>query len=159
MVDGVGLALASIKSAADMAKTLVELRDITKVREITIDLQGQIAAAQSLAIAAQREQTAFIGEIDNLKKQIVKFENWESEKQRYHLQELPPGIFVYTLKQGMENGEPSHNICANCYNKGVKSLLHITSRNSGRTHWKCHSCGFDEVSGTFVSPPVMRQRR
>jgi len=154
MVDGVALALGSIKAAADMTKTLVELRDIAKVREITIELQGKIAAAQTLTLAAQSEQAALVSEIDELKKQIVKFENWEAEKQRYELVRLEPGILMYRLKRGMENGDPSHELCANCYNAGKKSYLHQTGHGNGLTFWRCHSCGFEESTGRFVEPQV-----
>ncbi len=152
MVDGISLALGSIKSASEAAKALIELRDAAKISEATIELQGKIAAAMQLALAAQQEQAALIAQANDLKKKIVSFENWESEKQRYQMETLPPGIHMYGLKTGMENGEPPHKICADCYNKGQKSLLHNLGSGNGLTHWKCRMCGFDEHTGELRPP-------
>lgn len=151
MVDGIGLALTSIKSVSETLKALAELRDIAKVSEITIDLQAKIGAAQQLALAAQQEQTALITTIENLKKEIMQFENWEAEKQRYELDSLPPGVMVYRLKVGMENGEPPHKICANCYNKGKKSFLHTRPASHGRTFMKCDECNDEKLTGLPVT--------
>ena len=144
MVDGIGLALTSIKSAADIAKTLFELRDISKVSGITTELQGQIAAAQALALAAQREQAALVGKVHDLEKQIVRFETWESEKQRYELHDLGDGRFTYRLKEGAEPSEPPHQICAHCYQGRVKSILQTEMWMPGRCEvlvcQECSSC-------------------
>jgi hypothetical protein len=154
VVDGIGLALTSIKNAADLAKILLEIRDITKIREVSADLLGQIASAQSLTLATQRDQSALIAEIDDLKKKIVQFENWEREKARYELESLPPGVLVYRIKEAERGAEPAHKICANCYNKGIKSFLHNLGKHNGQDHWRCHSCGFNERVGPFTRPAV-----
>lgn len=156
MVDGIGLALGSLKSASEAAKALIELRDTAKIGQATIELQGKIAAAQQLALAAQQEQAALISQIDDLKKQVVQFEDWEREKQRYEMETLPPGIHMYRLKAGMENGEPPHKICADCYNNRKKSLLHVKSQFKGVTHWQCNSCVFSEKSGRAEAPDIRR---
>lgn len=158
MVDGISLALGSIKSASEAAKALIELRDTAKIGEATIELQGKIAAAQQLALAAQHEQSALIAQIDDLKKKVVGFESWEREKQRYQLHKVHPGILIYRLKPGMENGETAHEICADCYNKGQKSFLHNLGTSQGLTRWKCNSCGFSESTGTFSAPQVIHDR-
>jgi hypothetical protein len=156
MVDGIGLALTSLKSASDLAKSLLELRDATKIGHVTLELQGKIAAAQQLALAAQQEQAALISKIDELKKTIVEFEDWDREKKRYQMESLPPGILMYRLKEGAENGEPPHKICADCYNKGKKSFLHNLGSGNGLTHWKCNSCGFSQQTGHFIEPRINR---
>lgn len=144
MVDGIGMALSSLKSASDLAKSLIELRDIAKVSELSIELNGKIAAAQQLALSAQQEQAALIGQIGNLEKQIVEFENWEREKQRYVLHDHGSGTFAYVLKDGMENGEPPHKICANCCQKGEKSILQFQHNSSnGQTCYRCPNCEND----------------
>ncbi|MFH1795140.1 MAG: hypothetical protein ABIK36_16280 [Pseudomonadota bacterium] len=141
--------LGSFKTMLDLAKGLKDINDAAIRQTAAIELTEKILAAQ----AAQGELIARIGELE---KDLIRFENWESEKQRYQLEELPPGILVRSLKAGMENGEPLHKICANCYNKGVKSLLHNRGQANGLTHWKCHACGFDEKTGRFVAPQVNR---
>ncbi|MBZ9854297.1 hypothetical protein LB566_10815 [Mesorhizobium sp. CA13] len=137
--------LGAFKAMMDMAKGLKDINDATVRNTAVIELTEKIMSAQSA-------QAALIGEIGKLEKDLVRFETWEAEKQRYELHKLHPGILIYRLKTGMENGEPPHEICANCYNNGVKLLLHNTGVHNGRTHWKCHTCGFDEQTGDFTPP-------
>lgn len=144
MVDGIGMALTSLKSASDLTKSLLELRDAAKISEISIELNGKIAAAQQLAIAAQSEQTALVAEINNLKKKIVEFEDWESEKQRYELKAIDRGCFAFMPKPGMENGEPPHWLCANCFENGHKSFLQfkgqVITRSGTRGDTSSYAC-------------------
>jgi ribosomal protein L37AE/L43A len=141
--------IGSFKTMLDMAKGLKDINDAAVRNTAVIELTEKIISAQAV-------QTALVARVGELEKDLVRFETWETEKERYQLRELPPGIFVRALKSGMENGEPPHHVCADCYNKGVKSLLHVTGQGNGRTHWKCHSCGFNEHSGTFTPPRVNR---
>ncbi|MER8767302.1 hypothetical protein [Mesorhizobium sp. M0590] len=150
MVGEVFAGIAAFKTMFDLAKALKEM-DAANIRNNAVmDLQDRIMTAQTA-------YATLAGSVSELEAQVRRFETWEAEKQRYQLEELPPGILMYRLKSGMENGEPPHKICANCYNKGVKSLLHNTGTYNGRTHWKCHSCGFDEQTGNFNPPPVNRR--
>lgn len=56
-------------------------------------------------------------------------------------------IGTYRLKEGMENGEPAHWICPNCYERGEKSLLKQEILPVGHAHLLvCHPCGFDVVT-------------
>jgi hypothetical protein len=158
MVVGVTDALSALKSAGELVKTLMDLRDVSIVQSKAIELQREIFTAQQGALASQESQLALLKRVSDLERELMRFENWEAEKQRYQLETLPPGIHMYRLKQGMEHGEPPHKICANCYNKGVKSLLHISSQGSGLTEWKCHACGFKEDSGHYERPQVNRSR-
>jgi hypothetical protein len=144
--------LGTFKTMLDMAKGLKDINDAAVRNTAIVELTEKI-------IAAQAAQTALIARVSDLEKDLVRFENWEAEKQRYQLEELPPGILVRSLKPGMENGEPPHKICANCYEKGVKSPLHNRGQANGLTHWRCHTCGFNEKTGHYVRPQINRGPR
>ncbi|KQZ32159.1 hypothetical protein ASD50_13795 [Mesorhizobium sp. Root552] len=144
--------LGTFKTMLDMAKGLKDINDAAVRNTAVIELTEKI-------IAAQAAQAALIARVGELEKELVRFENWETEKQRYQLEELPPGILVRSLKPGMENGEIPHKICANCYEKGIRSYLHNRGQSHGLTHWKCHTCGFDEKTGKFIKPVVNRGNR
>lgn len=144
--------LGAFKTMMDMAKGLKDINDAAVRNTAVIELTEKIMAAQSA-------QATLIAEIGKLEQELMRFETWESEKKRYELHKLPPGILIYRLKTGMENGDPAHEICADCYGKGIKSFLHNTGTHNGRTHWKCHSCGFAEQTGPFNPPPVNRGGR
>ena len=63
-------------------------------------------------------------EIRGLKAHVAEMEAWAVQKERYQLKELAPGVFVYALKPGMEGGEPPHQICQTCYQRGKRAILH-----------------------------------
>lgn len=158
MVAGIPEGIGALKAAYDIAKTLKDINDRVALNTAVIDLQSQILTAQDAALGARDKETTLLERISELEKEVARFDAWEREKERYQLHKLPPGILIYRLKPGMENGEPFHEICADCFQKGEKSLLHCLGQGNGLTHWKCYGCGFDERSGTFAPPRVVHSR-
>ena len=99
-----------------------------------IDLQREI-------LTAQAQQSALIENVSKLEKEVTALKAWDADKQRYELKDLWRGFFAFIPKEGMENGEPPHAICANCYQRGFKSFL----QSSGHPvihdrSWDCHAC-------------------
>ena len=148
-VNAIVAAISGLKTATEIAKGIMDIKSVSEVQGKVIDLQSVILSAQSSALTAQSEQFSLQDKIRELEAEITKLSIWENERGRYQLEELPPGILVYKLKAGMENGEPRHRICATCYNKGIKSLLHIIGEGNGLTSWKCYGCGFNPEVRTF----------
>jgi hypothetical protein len=139
---------SGFQSAGRILQSILELRDAAKIHAKAIELQAVILDAQSQAMNAQTTALAQISEIRELKERIVQMENWEREKQRYELKELKPGVFAYALKPDMSNGEPAHNICAQCYQSGVKAPLQAEVRAPGLVHvLVCHRCNAELITG------------
>ncbi len=108
--------LASLKAAKDIAESLLNLRDNAKFQAAVVELQGKILSAQS-------DQFASMERVRELETQLTKLEAWATEKKRYQLTDFGGGTFAYLLKPEAANGEPIHWLCANCYQKGRKSIL------------------------------------
>ena len=142
----------SLKTAADTVKTMINLRDAAAFQPKANELQGQISAALADAIAAYEAQTAQLQRIRELEDEVRSLKTWEAEKQRYALQRLPPGIFVYSLKSDMAAGEPPHSICQTCYQRGKKSILHEDETHNGVHNIECAECGTKLLVGHFVAP-------
>jgi hypothetical protein len=106
-----------------------------------IELQGVILAAQSSALAAQSDQLALLEDIRGLKQKMADLEAWAAEKKRYKLTDYGGGTFAYALKPDAAEGEPAHRVCADCYQKGHKSILQfiMTTVNRQERHI-CPSC-------------------
>jgi hypothetical protein len=135
LLTGLGL----FKTAFDMAKGLKDINDAAVRNGAVIELQEMI-------LSAQNQQSALIERVRELEEQVTHFENWEAEKQRYQLTDNGLGVMAYTLKPGMENGQPPHSICAGCYERRQKSILQPETRSLGRTkHLVCHQCGSDLI--------------
>ncbi|MCJ9754028.1 hypothetical protein MOV61_25205 [Neorhizobium sp. BETTINA12A] len=133
----VGEAIAGLSifnSMLDMAKGLKNINDAAIRNMAVVDLTEKI-------IAAQAEQNALVAKVGKLEKELMRFETWEAEKQRYELYEIKPGRLTRRLKATMSDGEISHDICAQCYNKGVKGILQKSVTEHGRyTMLTCAEC-------------------
>lgn len=128
--------LGAVKTAFDMAKALESIHETVARDRAIIDLQKEI-------LAAQAAQFALLERVGKLEKEVTRLESWDAEKQRYQLTEIEPNIFARTLKEGMENGEPKHNLCDACYEFGFKSRLKRETWNPGRCNMLvCNGCGW-----------------
>jgi len=142
----IGALIGSIATAGEIAKGMINLRDTAKIQEKVIELQGVIMSAQSSAMSAQTDQFALLDRVRKLEKEVADFKAWETEKQRYELKELRPGAFVYSLKEETRNAELPHYICANCYQRGQKSILQQETHMPGLVDlWACQACGKDVI--------------
>jgi hypothetical protein len=129
--------LGVFKSMYDAAKALKDMNDANIRNTAVIELQEKILSAQS-------EQAELIELAGKLKSRVAELEAWDTDKKRYRLADLGAGTSAYTLKEGMENGEPPHHLCATCYNEGHKSIMQTETRNPGRCKvLVCHRCGSD----------------
>lgn len=106
----------------DLGKQFLEVRDTAARQTLVVDFTRQIMEAQA-------HHALLLERIRDLEEKLMRFENWETEKQRYELQEVGRGFLVYAIKPAMADGEPAHQICANCYQDRHKSLLQKESRN------------------------------
>jgi hypothetical protein len=135
-------AVSSLKTASEIAKTLVGLKDGQALQSKVAELNGIILSAQSSALAAQSSQFTLLQRVSELEKDIARFEAWSTEKQRYELKELGSS-FAYAVKEVSRNGEPAHKICAACYQHGTKSILQLAPQSVVHTKprdWFCPEC-------------------
>jgi hypothetical protein len=101
-------AVSSLKLAQDMTKTLVSIRDFSKLNETVIELQRVILAAQSDALAAQSDQFSMLERVRDLETEIARLKAWDGEKGKYKLQDIGHGAFAYVRKEDAHPPEPSH---------------------------------------------------
>ena len=120
----------------DMAKGQKDMNDAAVRNATVIELQQHI-------LTAKEAQSALLEEIRSLITQMARMETWEADKQRYTLKEIEPGQFAYALEEETAGGEPTHLLCANCYNQSQKPISHTETRMPGRhTVLFCQDCGW-----------------
>lgn len=148
--------LSSLKASTDLTKSLLGIRDAQLVREKAVELTAEIMSAQASALAAHAAQSELADRVRDLEEQVVELEDWHREKERYQLTEVATGVFADATKPGMENGEPPHKICPNCYQQRRKSILQSYARP---TRWqtnsflRCDACKIEIVTGTVRHDP------
>ena len=151
----IGGSIASLKAAAEIAKTLVGIRDHTEIQSKVIQLQSAILSAQSDAMNTQTECLAARQRVKDLEGELDKMRAWEATKARYELVELPQNVYVYSLKAG-QSTEPEHHICAHCYENQRKSILQSRGSSHGIETLHCPACGNQLRTGIFRAPPPPR---
>jgi hypothetical protein len=134
-----GLA-SSLKSASDLVKAMIELRDTAAFQSKLIDLQSEIRSAQSSALTANAEQAAMADKLRQLERQLAEYESWEREKERYQLKDFGGGTFAYVLRADKASGEPHHMLCPKCFQERRKSILQGYGRTEGQEAVHCQSC-------------------
>lgn len=142
-------AISGLKTAADLAKGLIQLKSTADMQVQVIELQSAILAAQSNALAAQADQFTMIQRIRELEEEIARIKAWEEEKKRYQLVNPWQGAasLVYAVKESCKGAEPPHWICAKCYDDGRRTILQ--PKYDDRTYLLlfCATCKSDIHSG------------
>jgi hypothetical protein len=133
-------AISGLKTAGDIAKSFLELKSIADIQGKVIELQSAILAAQSSALAAQSDQASMAQRIRDLEEEVARVKEWAKQKQRYALHKFPSGAFAYALKPESADTEPVHYICAQCLNKGKKTILQEAPAEDLGTAMTCHEC-------------------
>ena len=77
----------SLRSASEIAKMMVGIRDAAVIQAKVIELQGIIMTAQASALATQSDQLTLLERIRQLQKEVTEMEQWEAEKNKYRLHE------------------------------------------------------------------------
>jgi hypothetical protein len=144
--------ITGLKTAADIAKSLMELKSISDVQAKVIELQTAILSAQSSALSANADQSAMVDELRKLKEEITRIKAWEAQKQRYKLVAPWSGGVAYALRQSMSNSEPPHLICTNCYESGRKSILNPISDSHAYVSYACPVCKSQIPTGYRGTP-------
>jgi polyhydroxyalkanoate synthesis regulator phasin len=133
----VGLAKGATDTAQGI-KDLVEKPDVdtAAAKNLVSDLLDRL-------IKLQAEQIAMQGAILQLREEQRRIDKFEAEAVRYILTRTEQNSLVYELDPSQANGQPTHCICATCYEKQIKSILQPSARNT----LTCAQCG-----GTFYKP-------
>lgn len=140
MMDVIAGAFGGLKTAADLTQGLLALKTDAAVSGKAVELNRVIAEVQQQPFTAQANHAAQTSRIRELEAEVVNFKNWEQEKQRYQLHQLVPGTLVYRVKPDMQGTEPMHDICPNCYEQGVKSILQNGGLEKASEVVSCKHC-------------------
>jgi uncharacterized protein with PIN domain len=137
----------SLKTAGELLKGLADIKEAAAVQAKIVELTNVIMTAQSHALSAQNAQLGLLEINRELEARLAQIEGWEAEKLRYELRDFGNQTFAYVLKPDLSNGEPLHYLCANCFPRGVKSILQRRHSASGRNFFKCKGCETEQELG------------
>jgi hypothetical protein len=138
MTDAAGIAgaLAGIKAAIDLTKTLVDVRDAAKLASARLELL-------TILVDAQEAQLVLISEKRDLAERVRELEAWEREKERYQPQKIGTmDSICYGLISPAETPDADLKLCAHCFQDGLKRYLQPHLIPEGRAQvLMCRECG------------------
>jgi len=142
----IALAVTSLRSALDITKAMIGLRDAEAFRAKSIELQGVILEAMNQAIESREAYASQIDRVRTLEAEVTRLKAWDAEKQNYELKRVGDSAVAYMLKPDKRGTEPAHWLCATCFANGQKSFLNPTGASAGREWiYKCITCGAQTV--------------
>jgi hypothetical protein len=136
----IGLAVTSLRSAIDIVKAMIGLRDAEAFRAKSIELQQVISDAYSQAIEAREAQSTQLDRIRALEAEVAELKAWGTEKENYELKQLWLGGVAYMLKPECRGSEPPHWLCPQCYANGKKAFFQPQKGIGVNLEYACPNC-------------------
>lgn len=146
--------VSSFKAASDITRGFMDLKTMAEVQTKVIELQSVIMAAQGAAMSAHADLISAQQQIEALEKELASLRGWEAEKNRYRLTAIDKEVFAYVVKPEVQNGEPLHWLCANCFVQDQKSILQLISEGNGLRRYQCPRCKTELETGQWNPPPI-----
>ena len=147
--------LASFNHVTNLVKLMLNTRDGARDLAQWNNLQSEIASIQTGYLALTQQNMTLLAEKDDLKKEITRFETWETERERYELKEVAPEVFAFVIKESSKGTEPVHWLCCHCYHQNKKEILCLSTPSYATKKYVCHGCK-EEIS--FPNPNYKPQR-
>ncbi len=150
MLTEIASALGAIKTGADIAREMACAPSLDAARQRTSELFGTMAEIQHRLAAMQLAYATLLEERDALARELADIRQARLERERYVLHALPQGGLVYRFKASRESGTVPHDLCAHCYESGVRSILQPNG-----SHLVCLACKtkLRAKSGAAASAP------
>jgi hypothetical protein len=144
----IAAAVTGIRSALDIAKAMVGLRDAEAFRSKSIELQTVILESLDKAIEARESYAAQLDQIRALEAEVARLKAWDAEKQSYELKGIGSGSVAYMLKPEARGSEPPHWLCPTCFAQGKKAFLQSTGALERRAWiYRCQGCDHRVAAG------------
>src|SRR5829696_10277324 len=121
-------ALGAIQILKNLAKSAIDVRQTSALREQAIESQAAIIELQTTLLNMQSQYQSLLQEKDTLKKQLADIEDWSTEAAKYELKDLGRGVLVYAQRPEYNALTPAHWVCTRCYQDRQKSVLIYTGR-------------------------------
>lgn len=140
MASEIAGAVAGIRLLMDVIKANKTLANYNELVAAVSEVNAELLSAQGIALASQKSEFALSQRVGELEKEIAQLKDWDREAERYALGKIAAGVFAYCLKPGMEQGEPPHQLCANCFGKKEKSILQAEQHSILGNINRCSRC-------------------
>ena len=133
-------AFTSLKTATDIVKTLLALREATQFNSQLADLLNAVVDARLQTFAIQESHTSISSRVKELEDEIERLKSWKAEAEKYEAMEVASGLFAYVSKDNLQTMQSAQKLCSNCFHKQVKSFLQQAGEDHRARSLSCHGC-------------------
>jgi hypothetical protein len=161
--------ISAVKSAAEIARSVLDSTRDEKVRSKILDLQCIISDLQlavfglkNIILSLQDDNMNLMNKIEDLEKQIKEQEQWRKTERSYELVSLGTGSQAYRYKPEEGSDTPEHYLCADCFSRRKKSFLQKAGYAPDGALYKCFRCQAQVIDYSDKPPhvdPVVRLKR
>ena len=134
-------AISSLKAAAEISKSILDMKNMSEVQSKVIELQSALLEAQNCALTATASQFELQEKVRELEAKLKARGDWEEQKIRYQLVSPWKGpAQTYALKKSHSNGEQPHLVCSSCFHNEEKVILNPVKNKTGWIQMVCPKC-------------------
>lgn len=148
----------SLKIASGIGKSLIDAKVEGEIKEKVIAINDALLETQQRMFDVQASHAEMVEKLRTLQAQLLTLQSWSQEKERYQLHRTDAGGFLYRLKPTETGTEPEHDICAQCYENNIKSILQSAPMANWYQVLVCHRCN-SSVQIKRVPAPSTTARR
>jgi hypothetical protein len=150
-------AISSIKTASDIAKTLLAINKDAAVNEKAAELYGIIFSLHKDLLTLQFEYSELLKLNTSLEEKFNQHAAWSKTESEYKLLEISRGIFVHVSTNAGQSQEPVHWLCTNCWEDKKKSIYQFTAESSTHIMYRCPRCN-NEIAIRNANPGIFPSR-
>lgn len=143
MISELTASLSAIKTSFELLKVISEAKEATVVQSATYELNRQLLELQLENIKLAQLISSQIEEINSLREQISKHDQFRGNLACWERKKTDAGFFVYALKKDLcGESQDIPYACPNCYHQDKISILQPYRRGGNyKFHiYKCPSC-------------------
>ena len=133
-------AFTSLKTATDIAKTLLSLREAAQFNSQLSDLLQAVVEARLQAVAIQESHAVVTARVKELENDIENLKSWHAEAENYKVLEVASGLFAYVAKDNQQSLQSTQKLCSNCFHQNIKSFLQQANEARPLRSLSCHRC-------------------
>lgn len=146
MINELLMASQSVQALGSLLKSANELANYSDIVEKMADVHSKLLQANAVALLAQEKQASIATELERLRTEVTRLNDWSAEASNYEVREVAQGIFVMLPVAQVGKHQSVQKLCCNCFNQGNKSLLQQQHIERGRKiSLVCHGCKADVI--------------
>ncbi len=151
MISELLLAAQSVQSLTTLLKAAKGLSNYNEIVAAVAEVNIKLMQANAVALASQEKQSALATKIQELEKECDRLKDWQTEKERYELKEIAPGVFARIEKGLVGNLQSAHKFCATCFEQNFKGPLQQEKIDVGRKlSLTCHRCKSKVIFDSYL---------